>query len=278
MMKGLLKPLLVAFLLTSTCITNASPEKDKEAFQRYYTDHFPNIPVADFANGAYALNQDARDQWESMSDFPPYEDDLEEGEELFNTAFANGKNYASCFKNGGNNIRQHYPQFDAKRNTVITLELAINECRISNGEKPLPYKKGELAKISAYMSSTSEGSLINIITPKSKSALAAYNAGKQYFYTKRGQLNFSCSNCHIQNVGKKARSETLSPSLGHTTHFPVYRFKWASLGTLHRRFDICNKQVRAQPSAGQSEEYKNLEYFLTYMNNGLPINGPASRK
>ncbi|PCI19826.1 MAG: sulfur oxidation c-type cytochrome SoxA, partial [Piscirickettsiaceae bacterium] len=69
-----------------------------------------------------------------------------------------------------------------------------------------------------------------------------------------------------------------SPALGHTTHFPVYRMKWASFGTLQRRFDSCNKQVRAQPLTGQSDAYKNLEYFLTFMSNGLPINGPASRK
>jgi sulfur-oxidizing protein SoxA len=28
----------------------------------------------------------------------------------------------------------------------------------------------------------------------------------------------------------------------------------------------------------QSESYRNLEYFLTYMSNGLELNGPASRK
>ncbi|HIL94145.1 MAG TPA: sulfur oxidation c-type cytochrome SoxA, partial [Cycloclasticus sp.] len=135
-----------------------------------------------------------------------------------------------------------------------------------------------LAKISAYMASTSEDSVLNIVIPNNEKALAAYQAGKQYFYSKRGQLNFSCANCHVQNVGRKARSETLSPALGHPTHFPVYRMAWGNFGTLHRRFASCNKQVRAQPLAGQSEAYRNLEYFLTYMNNGLPINGPASRK
>lgn len=277
-MKNLIKSLLISSLLVFSCLANATPEQDKNNFQRYYTDLFPTIELNDFGNGVYALDQDARDQWESMNDFPPYEDSLEEGEVLFNRAFSNGKNYASCFTNNGENIRQHYPKFDDARNTVITLELAINECRIQNNEKPLAYKQGELAKLSAYMSATSEGSLIDVPTPKGEHAIAAYQAGKQYFYSKRGQLNFSCANCHIQNAGKKIRSETLSPALGHTTHFPVYRLKWGNFGTLHRRFDACNKQVRAQPLAGQSEDYKNLEYFLTYMSNGLPINGPASRK
>lgn len=265
-------------ILTMASIASATPEQDKETFQRYYTEQFPNIAMDDFGNGVYALDQDARDQWESMNDFPPYEDDLEEGEELFNTAFANGKNYASCFDNGGENIRQNYPKFDVKRNTVITLELAINECRATNGEQPLPYKKGDIAKLSAYMASTSGGSAINVVIPDNKKAIAAYQAGKQYFYSKRGQLNFSCANCHVQNVGRKARSETLTPALGLPTHFPAYRMKWAGFSTLHRRFASCNKQVRAQPLQGQSEAYRNLEYFLTYMSNGLPVNGPASRK
>ncbi|PCH83850.1 MAG: sulfur oxidation c-type cytochrome SoxA [Piscirickettsiaceae bacterium] len=277
-MKNVLNSLLTVLLLVSVTVVYATPGQDKETFQRFYSEHFPDIAIEDFADGVYALDQDARDQWQAMNDFPPYEDDLGEGQELFNTAFANGKNYASCFKNKGENIRQYYPKFDSKRKMVITLELAINECRIKNGEEPLPYLKGEIAKISAYMASTSEDSIIEIVTPASKDELAAYQAGKQYFYSKRGQLNFSCANCHVQNVGRKARSETLSPALGHPTHFPVYRLKWANFGTLHRRFVSCNKQVRAQPLTGQSEAYRNLEYFLTYMSNGLPINGPASRK
>jgi len=277
-MNFLPKALISISLILLTSVSVATPEQDKETFQSFYTERFPDISKEEFGDGVYALNQDARDQWESMNDFPPYEDDLEEGETLYNTAFKNGKNYASCFENGGENIRQHYPKFDSKRSMVVTLEMAINECRTHNKEEPLPYKKGDIAKISAYMASTSEGSEINVATPKSKDELAAYDAGKQYFYSKRGQLNFSCANCHVQNVGRKARSETLSPALGHPTHFPVYRLKWESFGTLHRRFASCNKQIRAEPLSAQSEAYRNLEYFLTYMSNGLPVNGPASRK
>jgi sulfur-oxidizing protein SoxA len=50
------------------------------------------------------------------------------------------------------------------------------------------------------------------------------------------------------------------------------------MGTLHRRFSGCNKQVRAKPFPAQGEEYRNLEYFMTYMNNGLELNGPGARK
>ena len=69
----------------------------------------------------------------------------------------------------------------------------------------------------------------------------------------------------------------LSPWLGHPSHFPVYCSK-GNLGTLHRRYAGCNKQVRAKPFKAQSTEYANLEYFHTFMSNGLTINGPGARK
>jgi sulfur-oxidizing protein SoxA len=50
------------------------------------------------------------------------------------------------------------------------------------------------------------------------------------------------------------------------------------MGTLHRRFDGCNKQVRAVPLPAQGVDYRNLEYFMTYMSNGLEFNGPGARK
>ncbi|MGD9292012.1 MAG: sulfur oxidation c-type cytochrome SoxA, partial [Gammaproteobacteria bacterium] len=109
-------------------------------------------------------------------------------------------------------------------------------------------------------------------------ALAAYENGKEFYYSKRGQLNFSCADCHVGNSGMMIRADKLSPALGHPTHFPVYRSKWNDMGTLHRRFDGCNKQVRAAPLPAQGEEYRNLEYFLTYMSNGMEVNGPGARK
>ena len=54
---------------------------------------------------------------------------------MFNMPFKNGNTYANCFENEGIGIRQNYPFFDENRNEVVTLELAINECRKKNGEK-----------------------------------------------------------------------------------------------------------------------------------------------
>lgn len=256
----------------------ADPESDRLAFVNYFEERFPDVELEAYVNGVYALDEASYEQWLQIEEFPPYELAVEEGKQLFNTPFANGKSYADCFDNGGIGIRQNYPYFDADRGEVVTLEYAINLCREANGEEPLGYKKGAIASISAYMAYTSRGNRFEMTIPDDPRALAAYNNGKQYFYSKRGQLNFSCADCHVNNAGMQIRADKLSPSLGHPTHFPVYRSKWGELGTLHRRFDGCNKQVRAEPLPAQGEDYRDLEYFLTYMSNGMETNGPGARK
>lgn len=267
-----------AALLAGAQLAHATPEQDKAAFQAYFAKRFPSVPFNDYVNGVYSLDKGSREQWEEIEEFPPYELDLSEGETLFNTPFKNGKSYADCFENGGIGIRQNYPYFDTKAGKVKTLEMEINECRQANGEKPYKWKRGKIASVSAYMASTSRGKTINIVIPDDPRALAAYEDGKRHYYAKRGQLNFSCANCHVNGAGQKVRADMLSPGLGHPSHFPVYRSKWGNLGTLHRRYAGCNKQVRAKPFKAQSTEYANLEYFHTFMSNGLTINGPGARK
>ena len=256
----------------------ATPEQDLAEFRAHFAERFPNTPFEDFINGVYSIDPVSREQWEEIEEFPPYELSISRGEEMFNTPFANGQRYADCFPNGGIGIRQNYPYFDTDRGEVITLELAINECRTANGEKPLKWKRGPIADISAYMAYTSRGRLLDIKIPDDPRALAAYERGKKHFYQKRGQLNMSCADCHKFYPGYKLRADLLSPGLGQLSHFPVYRSRWGGMGTTHRRFAGCNSQVRAKPYPAQSEEYRALEYFHTYMSNGLAVNGPGARK
>ena len=278
-MKKFLTATLVLGLLGSfTAPVLATPQEDLKQFREYFAKRFPKTPFNDYINGVYSIDAASREQWEEIEEFPPYELNLEKGKELFTTPFKNGKTYASCFDQGGEGIANRYPFFDAGSGKIITLEHAINACREANGEEPLGYKKGDIADISAYMHYTSRGSIINVIVPDDPRALAIYEQGKNFFYAKRGQLNMSCADCHVSNSGNKIRADILSPALGQTSHFPVYRSKWGGLGTLHRRYGGCNKQVRAKPYKAQGDEYRALEYFHTYMSNGLEINGPGARK
>jgi sulfur-oxidizing protein SoxA len=253
------------------------PAVDAKAFRNYFVRKFPNVKLEDFVNGPYALNQDMRRQWQEKEQFPPYEFSLEMGKEMFARPFANGKGYADCFPNQGIGIRQNYPYFDNQEGKVVTLELALNRCREANGEPALSYVDDEMAALTAYMAFTSRGKPFDIKIPDDPRALEAYQNGKRYFYTRRGQLNFSCATCHVQNPGERMRAEVLAPALGILNAMPIYRSEWGGMGTISRRFTTCNGQIRGVPLDPQDEEYRDLEYYLSYVSNGLPISGPGAR-
>jgi sulfur-oxidizing protein SoxA len=262
---------------SSRAADTPSPEKDFKVFRDYFTKKFPKVALTDFVNGPYSMNEDMRKQWIEKEDFPPYDFALDRGKELFSTPFKNGKTLADCFPNKGVGVRQNYPYFDEKKDEVVTLELAINRCLQDNGEKPYSYVKDDMAAVTAYMAFTSRGKPFDIKIPNNPHALQAYENGKQYFYQRRGQLNFSCASCHVQNPGERIRAEVLAPALGILNAMPIYRSEWGGMGTTSRRFTSCNSQVRAVPLEPDDPAYRNLEYYLSYLSNGLPISGPGAR-
>lgn len=274
-MKKMIFAAALSALMAVPAVQAASPADDLKLYRDYFMKKFPGVPLEEYANGVYAIDRVSRDSWEAIEEFPPYEPFIEEGEAMWNKPFANGKGYKDCFPDGPAQ-RKNYPYYDSKRKMVVTMALALNECRKANGEKPLKYKKGKINSILSYMSFESRGQKTNVnVTPDS---MDAYNKGKEFYFARRGQLNFSCAHCHMESAGQNIRTDILSPALGHTTGWPVYRSKWGTVGTLHRRFTGCNKQVRAKPFKAQGEEYRNLEFFLTHMSNGISYNGPSARK
>jgi len=254
-----------------------NPEAAFKAFRAYFTKKFPKLALNDFVNGPYSMDADLRKQWRQIEELPPYDFAIERGKDMFAAAFKNGKSYGDCFPDKGIGIRQNYPYFDEKSGEVITLELALNRCREANGEAPFSYVKDEMASLTAYMAFTSRGKPFDIKVPNDPRALAAFRNGERYFYTRRGQLNFSCASCHVQNPGNHIRTEVLAPALGILNAMPIYRSEWNSMGTVSRRFVTCNSQTRGVPLEPQDEEFRDVEYFLSYMANGLPISGPAAR-
>lgn len=302
MLKKLIK-LAAISMISSTIVFaanyNAQAEKDRIAFVNYFLKKFEN-PVAnqakyfpyvtkkelqkdyiyplkfqDFQDGAMSWYRPAKEQFADINEFPPYEIPLDDGKVLFNKPFANGKTYSSCFPNPA--VKQNYPYFDTTKNELVTIGMAVNECRVKNGEKPLKYGKGDMAKVIAYIADKSRGQKINIKIP-SAAAAKAYEAGKKEFYKQRGFLSLSCNECHVLSAGKRIRAEALSPALGSTTEMPVYRLKWGGLGTMQRRLAGCVKDTGSEKPKLQSTILKELEYFVTYMSNGMKLNGPDTRK
>ncbi len=276
---------------------NKQAEKDRKALIKYFENKFGsekqmldalpyskpeeikkeyrhNLKFNDFNKGVYAFAKAPKESYDEIMEFPPYEFALEDGEKLFKTGLG-GKSYAKCL--GGVAIKHKYPKFDNKAKKVITLEGAINNCRKKAGLKPYKKKKGKLASLSAYIAYKSRGKKIDVKI-NSKAAQEAYERGKKFYYSKRGYLALSCASCHVQGAGSRVRVEFLSPLLGQVTHFPAYRSKWGGLGTIQRRLSGCQKSMGATPEKAGSKALNELEYFMTYMSNGLKIDGPDARK
>ena len=70
-MKIIIRGTLATLGLGIALGVSAGPVEDQAAFQKYYESRFPNTPTADFANGVYSILPEAREQWESIEEFPP---------------------------------------------------------------------------------------------------------------------------------------------------------------------------------------------------------------
>lgn len=252
------------------------PAEDRNAMINHYKQTLPDIKFENYIYGALAMNPDAMSQYNSFMEFPSYSIDLDKGKKIWETPFKNGKQFSSCFTNGGKNVAGNYPYFDNASNRVMTFENAINACLKANGEEELKYGESPMGLLTAYARSLSDGMKVNVKV-EGAGALAAYEKGKTYYYTRNGQLNFACSNCHVDNAGKFIRSDQLSMMIGQASHWPEFR-GGTDIVTLQGRFKQCEKNVRAKPKDANSEDYNNLEYFLTYMSNDLPMQTPVFRK
>lgn len=268
-----------------------NPEKNRNTFFPYSTDDelknniIAGIKHKEFSIGNYAFSKNGKASYDEIKEFPPTEEWVEAGEELYGKKFANGKSFANCFPDPVKAATDH-PYFDDKKKEVVTLTVAINQCLTSNGEKKWKTSKGKMANLQAYFvqSAQDEEKMVDVKI-QSKAAAEAYERGKEFYYSQRGYLKLSCATCHVQGAAQRVRNESLSQLLGHTSHFPVYRLKWAAkdannngLGTLERRMAGCVKDQGQNPPKADSKEMRELLYFMSYMSNGMPIDGPDIRK
>ena len=74
----------MALTVALSGFASATPAEDREAMRAYYQKRFPAVEVNAHQDGVYAFDQNAREQWLELEDFPPYEVAVDEGEELYN--------------------------------------------------------------------------------------------------------------------------------------------------------------------------------------------------
>ena len=88
---------LIGIFAVSTVSAKTDPEADRQAFINYFENRHNGVEISANANGAYALNQAAYDEWLTIEEFSPCKLALGEVEDIWNTPFANGKTYQDCF-------------------------------------------------------------------------------------------------------------------------------------------------------------------------------------
>lgn len=203
---------------------------------------------------------------------------VEKGEELWSTVDGDaGKSCASCHNDASKSMKgvgAQMPKWDAKLKRPLTLEQRINNCRTENMKaKEWKWESDNMLSMTAFVRNQSRGMPINVQVDGPMKEWA--DKGKELYYTRVGQLNMSCANCHEDNYGKYIRADHLSQ--GQSNGFPTYRLKWQKLGSLHRRFKGCMKNIRATPYKRGSDEFVALEIYLAHRGKGLQVETPALR-
>ena len=296
-MKNFILVLLLAFSLPALAETvktagesEATAEGTLKAIQKYFKEAFPEVKGDAFVDGSMNFSKGSReynkfwtDRMNDEFDQPEsYAKAIADGKKLWETPFANGKKFADCFPHGGKGAANDYPKVDAS-GKVVTFEGALNACLVSNNEKPLEYKDMKtMGALSVVARKLSDGYRIKMEV-KTDAEKAAFARGKAIFYGRFGKADQACAHCHIQQAGKVARTEELSPAIGQAAHFPVFRLDKAtdglSLITLQQRYFGCQKNTLvADPIKQGSAESNDLEYFHTYLSNGLPLKSGVFRK
>jgi sulfur-oxidizing protein SoxA len=203
---------------------------------------------------------------------------VEQGEKLWREgAGAEGKSCASCHGEASTlaGVAARYPAYDAKTQRLLNLEARIQLCRSERQKAaPLAYESQPLLSLTALVAHQSRGLPMRVVVDGP--AWPFFEAGRTLYYEQQGQLDLSCAQCHEQSWGKRLRAEKISQ--GHPNGFPAYRLEWQTLGSLHRRLRACYQGVRAEPPVGGSPELVNLELYLAWRAQSLPIETPAVRR
>jgi len=266
---------LLACLWTAQAL--AGPDQDRTSMIDLFKDKFPGFALDEYVNGALMLSPDAKAQFDSIMEFPPFQGEIDKGRILWEKPFANGRTFSGCFPDGGRNAAGNFPYFEAASDRVVTFEMAINRCLRENGEREFGHGDREtMGVLTAYARTLSDGMRVNVVVD-GPAARRHYKAGRELYVRRIGQLNLACASCHVSYAGSYFRDEIISPAIGQTTHFPVFR-AGDFLHTLHMRYQRCMEAMRAVPFPAGSQELNDLEYFHSYLSNGLPMRASVYRK
>ncbi|MEE3317620.1 MAG: sulfur oxidation c-type cytochrome SoxA, partial [Pseudomonadota bacterium] len=171
-------------------------------------------------------------------------------------------------------LRAELPKWNEDAGKVYTMEMYINDCRTERmGADAYGWNDKDMVNLTALISVQSRGMPVNVAIDGP--AQSTWEQGKEMYYTRYGQLELSCANCHEDNYDNYIRADHLSQ--GQINGFPTYRLKNAKLNSTHARFKGCVRDTRAETFKPGSDEFVALELYVASRGNGLSVEAPAVR-
>ena len=244
----------------------AAPEAVRKEIVDRLQQQLPQLSGAEYVLGSAAFDDALRAKIDENADAGAAL--VAAGQKVWTAKFRDGRSLANCFPNGGRRIAGNYPQYDPRVKRVVTLEMAINQCRKAHKEALFdPTDAATMGAALAYVRSLSNNLKVAVRVPPA--AEASFENGRRMYFTRMGQRNFACASCHLQGAGERFDGTALSPAIGQATHWPVIRE--AAPVTMQARVRECLELMGAAPFAAGSDELNDLEYFLSYLSNGLPL-------
>ncbi len=168
-----------------------------------------------------------------------------------------------------------YPKVDTRTRRLINLEQRVNLCRERHmGVEPYDLESDPLLSLSMFLTHQAAGRPLQVQVDGL--AQPWFERGRKLYAQRVGQMNLACTQCHDQRVGHYLRAERISQ--GQINGFPSYLLRWGTVSSVHRRFQFCNEQARAEPLAIGSDDYNSLQLYVAWRGSGLAIEVPAVRR
>jgi len=191
---------------------------------------------------------------------------------------AGARSCASCHGEAEKSMRgvaTRYPAIDRGSGRLLSLGDRIMQCRSERqGAPALRHESDELLSLTALVAHQSRGMPIGVSIEGP--ARPHFEAGREFFFRRIGQVDIACTHCHDANWGKTLFAETISQ--GHPNAFPIYRTEWQTAGSIERRLRACLSGIRAEMLPYGAPEYRDLELYLAWRAQGLPIETPGVRR
>src|SRR5258708_674704 len=158
------RALLAPALVVAATAGFAAPEQVRGDVAAHLQARLPELAAQDYAIGSGALDSELRARIEANAGAG--NDAIAAGRKLWMAKFKDRRTLAACFPNGGRRVAALYPQYDAGLKRIVTLEMAVNQCLMPDGEALYapgdPRTKGVVL---AYLRTLSDGQKIAVRVP-----------------------------------------------------------------------------------------------------------------